>query len=143
MKKNLMGLFKGCMEGRTMYVIPYCMGPPNSPYSKFGVEITDSAYVVVNMKIMCHIGTKVLRLIDEKTPFLKCLHSVGKVQRMQRMFPGHATLTTARLCTSLKNPVCGRLEVDMEATHCWARSAMPCALHPPWPAKRAGWQSIA
>ena len=130
MKKKLIGLFKGCMEGRTMYVIPYCMGPLNSPYSKFGVEITDSAYVVVNMKIMCTLN-------------MKCLHSIGKVQRMQRMFPGHATLTTARLCTSLKNPVCGCLEVDMEATHCWARSAMPCALHPPWPARRAGWQSIA
>eukprot|EP00668_Euglena_longa_P038039 GGOE01049004.1.p1 GENE.GGOE01049004.1~~GGOE01049004.1.p1 ORF type:complete len:522 (-),score=182.42 GGOE01049004.1:135-1640(-) len=77
MKEKMQGLFKGCMQGRTMYVIPFCMGPLGSPYSKLGVEITDSAYVVVNMRIMCRIGNKVLSLIDENTFFLKCLHTVG------------------------------------------------------------------
>eukprot|EP00667_Euglena_gracilis_P013938 EG_transcript_14414 len=73
MKQKMHSLYKGCMQGRTMYVIPFCMGPLGSPYSKYGVEITDSAYVVVNMRIMCRIGNKVLSLIDENTFFLKCL----------------------------------------------------------------------
>ena len=78
MKDKLVKMFTGCMQGRTMYVIPFRMGPLGSPYAKYGVEITDSAYVVVNMKIMCRIGSKVLSLIDENTFFLKCLHTVGK-----------------------------------------------------------------
>jgi phosphoenolpyruvate carboxykinase (GTP) len=78
MKERLNKLFDGCMKGRTMYVIPYCMGPIGSPYSKFGVEISDSPYVVVNMKIMTRIGIKVLNIMDESKFFLPCLHSVGK-----------------------------------------------------------------
>jgi len=77
MKEKLITMYTGCMQGRTMYVIPFCMGPLGSPYAKYGVEITDSPYVVVNMKIMSRIGSKVLALIDENTFFLKCLHSVG------------------------------------------------------------------
>ena len=81
--------FDGCMEGRTMYVIPFCMGPIDSPLAKIGVEITDSAYVVVNMRIMANMGAQVLkRLEDEKsgaverkrdghTFFIPCAHSVG------------------------------------------------------------------
>lgn len=76
MKVTLNGLMEGCMDGRTMYIIPFCMGPVGSPYARYGVQITDSEYVVVNMKIMTRMGEDVLRFIPEGE-FVKCLHTVG------------------------------------------------------------------
>lgn len=76
MKAILVKLFTGCMEGRMMYVIPFCLGPLSSPYARFGVQLTDSAYVVCSMKIMTRIGKDVLKILETKD-FIPCLHSVG------------------------------------------------------------------
>jgi phosphoenolpyruvate carboxykinase (GTP) len=79
MKATMTDLYRGCMRGRTMYVIPFVMGHAESDDPKFGVEITDSAYVTVSMKVMARVGNKILRRMEElDAPFVPCLHSVGK-----------------------------------------------------------------
>jgi phosphoenolpyruvate carboxykinase (GTP) len=81
---KLDGLFKDCMVGRTMYVLPYCMGPIDSPYSRCGVEITDSPYVVVNMRMMTRMGSAALARIERDTTFVKGLHSTGDLSPERR-----------------------------------------------------------
>ena len=77
LKQTMTGLYEGCMQGRTMYVIPFSMGPLDSPLSKLGIELTDSPYVVVNMRIMTRMGDDALQLLNEGAEFARCLHSVG------------------------------------------------------------------
>lgn len=77
-------LFEGAMQGRTMYVIPYCMGPIESPYSRLGVEITDSPYVVANMKLMTRMGADALARIEREGTFVKGLHSTGDLDPDRR-----------------------------------------------------------
>lgn len=77
LKKAVGERFPGCMRGRTMYVVPFSMGPVGSSMSKIGIEITDSAYVVCSMRIMTRMGLAVLNLLRGNDDFVKCLHSVG------------------------------------------------------------------
>ncbi|MEW9529097.1 phosphoenolpyruvate carboxykinase (GTP) [Microbispora sp. NPDC049125] len=77
MRRTFATLFKGCMRGRTMYVVPFCMGPLGGEISQLGVEITDSPYVVVSMRVMTRMGEQALRLIEDRGDYVKAVHSVG------------------------------------------------------------------
>ena len=92
---KLDNLFKDCMSGRTMYIIPYCMGPIDSVYSRCGVEITDSPYVVANMFLMTRMGTKALQRIETENKFVKGMHSIGDLNPEKRFimhFPEELTI---------------------------------------------------
>jgi len=92
---KLDALFRNCMSGRTMYIIPYCMGPIDSVYSRCGVEITDSPYVVANMFLMTRMGTKALQRIETENKFVKGMHSIGDLNPEKRFimhFPEELTI---------------------------------------------------
>ena len=138
MRATFAEIFDGCMRGRTMYVIPFCMGPLGSAISQLGVEITDSPYVVVSMRIMTRMGSGALRLIEDSGRFVKAVHSVGAP-----LAPGQADVPWP--CNPVKYishfprlARSGRSGRAMAATRCWARNASHCGSRPCRPATRDG-----
>ncbi|KAG8301183.1 Protein kinase C-like 1 [Homalodisca vitripennis] len=87
MEKNIQERFPGCMEGQTMYVIPFSMGPVGSPLAKLGVELTDSPYVVSSMRIMTKMGAPALKALSNNCDFVKALHALGTPASGQHEYP--------------------------------------------------------
>ena len=129
MRKRLKGLFRGSMRGRTMYVLPFSMGPVGSPMSQIGVQLTDSAYAVVNMRIMARIGSRVFAEIDKGVSrVVPCLHTVGAP-----LEPGDADEPLAAERREVYCPL-PRDTRDLELRiglwgQCFARKEVFCAAH--------------
>ena len=132
-------LYRGCMRGRTLYVIPFVMGHLESETPMFGVELTDSAYVVTSMRIMARMGTKVLRRIEElDADFVPCLHSVGApLEPGQQDVPWPCN-DTKYITHFPEERMIWSSAPGTAVTPCSARSATPCASRRRWRATRAG-----
>jgi len=113
MRAKLKRLFKGSMEGRTMYIIPFCMGPLGSPLSQFGVQVTDSPYVVLNLRIMTRMGNQVLDVMGDKDFFVPCLHST--IVSFGSGYGGNALL--GKKCLALRIASCMARDNEWMAEH--------------------------
>ncbi len=145
MRATMTELYRGSMRGRTMWVVPFCMGPLGAEDPKLGVEITDSEYVVASMKVMTRMGKAALEKIGDDGFFVKALHSVGaplvdESGSEKTMCRGRATTPNTSL-TSRRPGKSGATVPATAATRCWARSAIRCASPQRWPMTRAGWRS--
>jgi phosphoenolpyruvate carboxykinase (GTP) len=134
----------GCMKGRTMFIIPFSMGPVKSPLSKTGIEITDCPYVVACMHIMTKMGPEVLEaLYQPSAKFIKCLHSVGQPLPTDRPvlsnWPCNPELTLIAHIPDNNEII--SYGSGYGGNSSWARSASPSASAPSWPSGKAGWPS--
>ena len=124
-------------------MLPFSMGPVGSPMSQIGVQLTDSPYVVVNMRIMARIGLPVFKEIDkDEKRVVPCMHSVGAAAgaRADRMCRGRATRKSTS-CISRRRARSGRMDRATAAMRCWARNALRCGSLRISRATKAGWRS--
>ena len=119
MRKTLLKRFHRSMRGRTLYIVPFCMGPPDSPLSIIGIQATDSPYVVVSMRIMAHMGSRVLERLGDSGPFMcrACTASGARWTRARPTCPGRATTRNSSSIFPTSGPS-GPTAAATAETHC-------------------------